>query len=75
MGFSEIEGDFVRTAGWNMDSLFIPQTHPARAMQDTFYLDNPQRFPIEEKWLNLWADVHENGGDTGSTGWGGNFDR
>ena len=37
MGFSEIEGNFVRTAGWNMDSLFIPQTHPARAMQDTFY--------------------------------------
>ena len=34
MGFTEIEGDFVRTAGWNMDSLFIPQTHPARAMQD-----------------------------------------
>jgi len=75
MGFSEIEGDFVRTAGWNMDSLFIPQTHPARAMQDTFYLDNPQNIPIEEKWLNLWADVHENGGDTGSTGWGGKFDQ
>ncbi len=75
MGFSEIEGDFVRTAGWNMDSLFIPQTHPARAMQDTFYLDNPQSIPIEEKWLNLWADVHENGGDTGSTGWGGQFDQ
>ena len=75
MGFSEIEGDFVRTAGWNMDSLFIPQTHPARAMQDTFYLDNPESMPIDEKWLNLWADVHENGGDTGSTGWGGSFDR
>ena len=75
MGFSEIEGDFVRTAGWNMDSLFIPQTHPARAMQDTFYLDDPESMPIDEKWLNLWADVHENGGDTGSTGWGGSFDR
>ncbi len=75
MGFSEIEGDFVRTAGWNMDSLFIPQTHPARAMQDTFYLDNPESMQIDEKWLDLWADVHENGGDTGSTGWGGNFDR
>ena len=75
MGFSEIEGDFVRTAGWNMDSLFIPQTHPARAMQDTFYLDNPESMQIDEKWLDLWADVHENGGDTGSTGWGGKFDR
>jgi phenylalanyl-tRNA synthetase alpha chain len=75
MGFSEIEGDFVRTAGWNMDALFIPQTHPARAMQDTFYLEDPQSMPIDEKWLNLWADVHENGGDTGSTGWGGSFNR
>ena len=73
MGFSEIEGDFVRTAGWNMDSLFIPQTHPARAMQDTFYLDNPESMQIDEKWLDLWADVHENGGDTGSRGWGGTF--
>ncbi len=75
MGFTEIEGDFVRTAGWNMDSLFIPQTHPARAMQDTFYLEDPEELPIEDRWLDLWADVHENGGGTGSTGWGGNFDR
>ncbi len=75
MGFSEIDGDFVRTAGWNMDALFIPQTHPARAMQDTFYLEDPESMPIDEKWLDLWADVHENGGDTGSTGWGGSFDR
>ena len=36
MGFDEIEGDFVQTAGWNMDALFIPQDHPAREMQDTF---------------------------------------
>jgi len=75
MGFTEIEGDFVRTAGWNMDSLFIPQTHPARAMQDTFYLEDPEKLPIEDRWLDLWADVHEKGGGTGSTGWGGNFDR
>ena len=24
MGFSEIEGDFIQSAGWNMDALFIP---------------------------------------------------
>ena len=39
MGFSEIEGDYVQSAGWNMDALFIPQSHPARTMQDTFYLE------------------------------------
>ena len=42
MGFSEIEGDYVQSAGWNMDSLFIPQSHPARTMQDTFYLNQPR---------------------------------
>jgi phenylalanyl-tRNA synthetase alpha chain len=75
MGFTEIEGDFVQTAGWNMDALFIPQTHPARAMQDTFYLDEPKKIPIDDASLDSWADVHERGGDTGSRGWGGIFDR
>ena len=36
MGFSELVDDYVQTAGWNMDALFIPQDHPAREMQDTF---------------------------------------
>ena len=43
MGFSEIVDDYVQTAGWNMDALFIPQDHPAREMQDTFYLDEPKK--------------------------------
>jgi len=38
MGFSEIDGDFIQTSFWNFDSLFIPQDHSAREMQDTFYL-------------------------------------
>ena len=48
MGFSEIEGNFVQSAGWNMDALFIPQSHPARTMQDTFYLSQPESIEIEE---------------------------
>ncbi len=75
MGFSEVEGDFVQSAGWNMDALFTPQLHPARSMQDTFYLDEPARIPIDDQSLDTWADVHEHGGDTGSRGWGGKFDR
>jgi len=73
MGFTEIDGDYVTTAGWNMDALFIPQDHPAREMQDTFYLDNPKSVPIPTERTNQWADVHEHGGETGSTGWGGEF--
>ncbi len=73
MGFTEIEGDYVTTAGWNMDALFIPQDHPAREMQDTFYLDNPKSIDIPPDRLRQWADVHEHGGETGSRGWGGRF--
>lgn len=38
MGFSEIEGNLTQSCFWNFDALFIPQDHPAREMQDTFYL-------------------------------------
>ena len=75
MGFSEIEGDYVQSAGWNMDALFIPQSHPARTMQDTFYLEEPEKIDIPDEMLDLWASVHENGHDTGSLGWGSKFDR
>ena len=75
MGFSEIEGDYVQSAGWNMDALFIPQSHPARTMQDTFYLEEPEKIDIPDEMLDLWASVHENGHDTGSLGWGSKFDK
>ena len=73
MGFTEIDGDYVQTAGWNMDALFIPQDHPAREMQDTFYLSNPESIQIDENRLEQWKEIHEHGGDTGSIGWGGEF--
>ena len=75
MGFSEIEGDYVQSAGWNMDALFIPQSHPARTMQDTFYLAEPASVEVAPEMLDLWASVHEHGHDTGSKGWGGIFDK
>jgi len=76
MGFEEIEGDFVESCFSNMDMLFIPQDHPAREMQDTFYLKNPSRIKIKEKDLvNVIGRVHEDGGKTGSTGWGYKFSK
>ena len=74
MGFSEIVEDYVQTAGWNMDALFIPQDHPAREMQDTFYLDNPNNIELDPSLLQQWKEIHEHGGDTESTGWGGQYD-
>ena len=73
MGFSELVDDYVQTAGWNMDSLFIPQDHPAREMQDTFYLDEPKQIKLDPKLIADWKAIHEHGGETESTGWGGEF--
>lgn len=70
MGFNEIDDEYVQSAFWNMDALFTPQDHPARELQDTFYLKNPGRLPIEdEEIVQKVKAVHENGGDTGSLGW------
>jgi len=39
LGFSEIMGNMTQPSFWNFDALFTPQDHPARELQDTFYLD------------------------------------
>lgn len=41
LGFSEISGNLSQSSFWNFDALFTPQDHPAREMQDTFYIDSP----------------------------------
>lgn len=38
LGFEEVRGDLVQTSFWNFDALFTPQDHPAREMQDTFFV-------------------------------------
>ena len=44
---------FVESAFWNFDSMFVPQQHPAREVQDTFYVKSgfsllfpPLFFPV-----------------------------
>ena len=76
MGFTEIEGDYVESAFWNMDALFIPQDHPARELQDTFYLSEPASFVINEKEImESVKSIHEDGGNTDSVGWGAEWSR
>jgi len=45
MGFTEMHGGIVQSAFWNFDALFQPQDHPAREMQDTFYLKEEAPLP------------------------------
>ncbi len=74
MGFEEIEGDYVVSTFWDMDSLFIPQDHPARELQDTFYLKKPGEIDIEDReYMELVKKVHENGAGI-SKGWGYKWD-
>jgi phenylalanyl-tRNA synthetase alpha chain len=71
MGFSEVASPHIESSFWDFDALFQPQDHPARDMQDTFYLDNPKTGALPEQSLvDLVKATHENGGTSGSTGWG-----
>lgn len=76
MGFTEYDGEYVHPAFWDLDVLFVPQDHPARDLQDTFYLQNPAKIRVEDDALvDTIRNIHENGGGTGSTGWGGGWSR
>jgi phenylalanyl-tRNA synthetase alpha chain len=46
LGFSVAEGPEIETQWYNFTALNMPEFHPARAMQDTFYLE--PREPDEE---------------------------
>ena len=58
MGFEEMPTNkYVETGFWNFDALFVPQQHPARDLQDTFYIsdpefaDRPREDPMEPETL------------------------
>ncbi len=61
MGFQEISGPAVESSFWNFDSLFVPQDHPARDMQDTFYISNPEKIAVKEiEYMNRIKKAHRN---------------
>jgi phenylalanyl-tRNA synthetase alpha chain len=70
MGFREITGEAVQSAFWNFDALYTPQDHPARELQDTFYVKGMRDEKISRSGLvaNV-AAAHEAGWQTGSKGW------
>lgn len=76
MGFEEVTSPIVETAFWDFDALFQPQDHPAREMQDTFYLPNSVKGKLPDKdIIARVALTHENGWQTGSQGWGYHWDQ
>ncbi|OQR81833.1 phenylalanyl-tRNA synthetase alpha chain [Thraustotheca clavata] len=71
MGFQEMPTSrFVESSFWNFDSLFQPQSHPARDAHDTFFLTTPASAnSVPEEYYEKVRDMHENGGH-GSIGHG-----
>ena len=67
IGFKEMTGPIINTSFWNFDALFVPQDHPAREMQDTFFMKEngslPKRFVSkvkkshEDSWKYNWSEV------------------
>ena len=75
-GFTEMPTNrFVESSFWCFDTLYVPQQHPAREMQDTFYIKEPamaKGFP--EEYYERVKKVHQDGG-YGSTGYRYPFSR
>jgi phenylalanyl-tRNA synthetase alpha chain len=69
MGFEEVDGPIVQSSFWTFDALFTPQQHPARDMQDTFYLEGVRSSIAATKVVSNVKRVHEDGWTIGSKGW------
>ncbi|KAL1407023.1 Phenylalanyl-tRNA synthetase, beta subunit, cytoplasmic [Vanrija albida] len=76
MGFTEMPANrFVETAFWNFDAMFVPQQHPARELQDTFYLKSPSKaLAPPADYYERVRKTHETGG-YGSIGYRAPFSR
>jgi len=74
MGFTEMRGSLAENEFWNNDALFMPQFHPARDIHDAYFIEGIVP-PPPERLIDIVAEVHENGGETGGRGWEYRFDR
>jgi phenylalanyl-tRNA synthetase alpha chain len=70
MGFEEMPtNNFIESSFWNFDSLFQPQSHPARDAHDTFFIKSPAKSKIRDpEYAERVKTMHETG-DEKSIGW------
>jgi phenylalanyl-tRNA synthetase alpha chain len=76
MGFHEMPTNkWVESSFWNFDSLFQPQSHPARDAHDTFFIKEPaSTVSVPEDYYERVKTMHEEGG-AGSIGYRYEFKR
>lgn len=70
MGFQEMPTNkWVESSFWNFDTLFQPQSHPARDSHDTFFIKEPgTTHSVPPEYYGRVKDMHEKGG-AGSIGY------
>ena len=68
LGFKEMTGPMIDSSFWVFDALFTPQDHPAREMQDTFFIKDQEAKLPDKKIVNAVKESHEIGVG-GSKGW------
>lgn len=61
LGFKEMEGPIVESEFWCFDTLWIPQDHPAREDQDTFYIG--EQADVDKELIEKVREMHERGID------------
>lgn len=76
MGFQEMPTNkWVESSFWNFDTLFQPQSHPARDAHDTFFIKEPaSTISVPEEYYERVKAMHEVGG-SGSIGYRYDFKR
>ncbi len=73
LGFKEMTGNMTDSSFWVFDALFTPQDHPAREMQDTFFIKGAEAKLPDSKIVNAVKKSHEAGVDN-SKGWNYKWD-
>ncbi len=53
MGFSLVDGPLVENEWYNFDALNVPKDHPARDMQDTFFIKNEPNMVLRTHTSNV----------------------
>jgi phenylalanyl-tRNA synthetase alpha chain len=61
LGFKEMTGPIADSSFWIFDALFTPQDHPAREMQDTFFIKGAASKLPDSKIVEAVKQAHEKG--------------
>lgn len=76
MGFEEMKGPHIEFEFWNFDVLYLPQYHPARSVNDVYFITHTIKSAPKaiNEILDSVKNIHERGDLAKSIGWGYRWD-